>query len=124
MKNVDGDETTLTTKYNKYELSTKITGNQRWTKYTTPLLAWKYRYCWSNITPLQVKVVKTDFYLSKSTEVLTFKSTEVPKVNFLFLCQSTVLLLLYVILAIPLKQHYTYWIHWLVVCSIFGIKSF
>ncbi len=27
------------------------------------------------ITPLQLKVVKTDFYLSKSTEVLAFKST-------------------------------------------------
>ncbi len=31
-----------------------------------------------------MKVVKTDFYLSKSTEVLVFKSTQLPKVNFLF----------------------------------------
>ncbi len=30
---------------------------------------------WSNNTPLQVKVVKTDLYLSKSTEVIAFKST-------------------------------------------------
>ncbi len=62
-------------------------------------LEWKYRYCWSNIAPLQVKVVKTDFYLSKSTEVPAFKNTLVPTLDFL--CQHTVLLLLYVILAIP-----------------------
>ncbi len=28
----------------------------------TYFLEWKYRYCWSNITPLQVNVVKKDCY--------------------------------------------------------------
>ncbi len=38
--------------------------------------------------------------LSKSTEVLAFKSTQVPKVIFIFLCQCTDLFVLYIILAI------------------------
>uniref|UniRef100_A0A672PFR7 Nephrocystin-3 n=1 Tax=Sinocyclocheilus grahami TaxID=75366 RepID=A0A672PFR7_SINGR len=40
-----------------------------------PHFSRKYRYCWSNITPSQVKVVKTDSYLSKSTEVLALQKT-------------------------------------------------
>ncbi len=33
---------------------------------TTPLLEWTYRYCWSNITPLQqVNVVKTEVKVQK-----------------------------------------------------------
>ncbi len=46
-------------------------------------------------------------HLSKITEVLSFKITQVPKVNFLF-CQCTVLFLLYVILAIPHASKATY----------------
>ncbi len=52
--------------------------------------------------------VKTGFYLSKSTEVLAFKSTQVPKVIFTFLCQCTDLFLLYVILAISYASEATY----------------
>ncbi len=51
--------------------------------------------------------VKTGFYLSKSTEVLAFKSTQVPKLIF-FLCQCTDLFLLYVILAKPYVSEATY----------------
>jgi len=35
---------------------------ERWKKYTTSLLEWKYRNNWSNITPLQVKVVNSNLY--------------------------------------------------------------
>jgi len=36
-----------------------------------------------NFTQVQVKVLQSDVYLSKSTEVLVFKSTWVSRVHFL-----------------------------------------
>ncbi len=46
-----------------------------------------------------MKVVKADFYLSKSTEVLALKSTLVPKVikNIKNVCQCIVLLQCFVV---------------------------
>lgn len=58
------------------------------------------------ITPLQVTFVNTGFYLSKSTEVLAFKSTQVPKVNFLFYVNALIIVVCNI--CIPYASEATY----------------
>ncbi len=60
----------------------------------------------NSITWVKVQILLVKYY--------SIQKYLLPKV--FFLCQCTVLLLFYIIVAIPLKQltiHYTYWIHWL-----------
>ncbi len=64
-------------------------------------------------TQVKVQILLVKYYsITSKSLYLLLKVLKLPKVNFLFYVNAlTVLLLLYVILAIPLKQltiHYTY----------------